>query len=476
MKKNRNSFLLSGLICLVILLVRPGNILLAAETGTLEEAVAWGLTHSTDTLSLEEKIAQIQRELAKIETNLHWQVGLGAGLSANLTEENGGSKTGGTMGNTGKDQETASLTLTGTKLFRTGLALEPKLTLQKDLKADDDPELDFTFSVSQQLYPWVPSALEQKYYETLNTLKKAKAELDWKVTALKIEWLEGYLQLLRLQEQLKVAEAKYTLAADDFSLTQKRQEMGEAGEGQVLAARISLKQAEYEWKQAQNNFTTAKREWLLALGLPADYPIILDEDDAYFRQLKEEVNALVVREEDPATLFARVEAAHYQLAAKRIDQEQLEQLWAWSQASYQPKVTTGGSYDTTSKKLSLNLNLSYQLWDGGAKQLAAEEHEAQRAALEREIQNLRASLETELYNRLHTQELAELKVEEKRMALEKAQLEREVYRRQREAGFLSEKDWTNKELELTNAEIGYKSAQDQAFVNKLRLLQLIGML
>lgn len=470
MKKNHKSFLIFSLLCFVVLLVRPGNLLRAAETGGLEEAVAWGLAHSPTVLTMEEEIAQIHRQLAKIETNLQWQVGLGAGL----TSDSGGSNPGAAMGSTGKGQATAELT--GRKLFRTGLALEPKLTLQKDLKDNEGPELGFSFSINQQLYPWVPSAAEQEYYKTLNALKKAKANLDWRVTSLKIDWLEGYLKLLRLREQLEVAETKRALAADELALTRKRQEIGEANAGQVLAAQISLKQAEYEQRQASNNFEAAKREWLLALGLPTDYQIVLVEDDRYYRQLREEVEQLAVTEEDPAALFAKVEAVHYQLAAKRIDQEQLEQVRIWNQATYLPKVTTGGIYNGTSKKWSINLNLNYQIWDGGAKRLAQEEYEAQRVALEREIQNLRATLETELYTRLNAQELAELKVEEKRMALEKARFERELYRQQWETGFLSDKDWTLKELDWKNAEIGYKTAEDQAFLSKLRVLQLIGML
>ncbi|HHT49633.1 MAG TPA: TolC family protein [Firmicutes bacterium] len=457
-------------LLLTVLLVRPGKILQAAEAGSLEEAVAWGLAHSPTVLTLEEEIAQLHRQLAKIETNLHWQIGLGAGLSSG----GGGGAIGAAPGGTGNGLATAELT--GQKLFRSGLSLEPKLSLKKDLSKDDDPELGFTFSINQQLYPWVPSAAEQEYYKTLNALKKAEANLTWRVNSLKIDWLEGYLKLLRLREQLEVAETQYALAVDELALTQKRQEISEASPGQVLAARISLKQAEYERRQVNNRFLEAKREWLLALGLPTTYEIKFEEDNQYYHKLREEVHNLSVTTEDPALLYTKLEATHYQLAAKEIDREQLEQVWTWNEASYLPKVAAGGTYNGSNDKWSLNLNLSYRLWDGGAKRLAREEHEAKLAALERELQNLRANLETELYTRLNAQELAELKLEETSLALEKARLERELYREQWEAGFLSEKDWTLKELAWKNAEISSKSAQDQVFLNKLRVLQLIGLI
>ena len=483
MNKKRKPFIVFYFLLLTFLLVRPGKVLQAAATGSLEEAVAWGLAHSPAVLTMEEEIAQIHRQLAKIETNLYWQIGFGAGLTigsgGSTTERGQGAVTipeGGLPTRDVSTEGTLTAQLTGQKLFRSGLSLEPKLSLKKDLNKDDDPELGFTFSVNQQLYPWVPSAAEQEYYKTLNALKKAEANLTWRVTGLKIDWLEGYLKLLRLWERLEVAEAKHTLAAEELALTCRRQEIGEASAGQVLAAQINLKQAEYERRQADNNFEAAKREWLLALGLPATYQIKLEEDNDYYRKLREEVENLPVTTEDPALLFTKLEATHYQLAAKKIDREQLEQVWTWNQASYLPKVTTGGTYDGTNKKWSLDLNLSYRLLDGGAERLAREEHEAQLATAERELQNLRANLEMELYTRLNAQELAELKLEETGLALEKAQLERELYRQQWEAGFLSEKDWTQKELEWKSAEIGYKTAEDQVFLNKLRVLQLIGMI
>ncbi len=459
------------LLCLilVIILVQPGNHLRAAEKGSLEAAVAWGLVHSPTILKLEEEVEQIHRQLAKIETGLNWQAGFTGGITASGTEGVEAPSANRSSG------EQAEVGIQGNKLFRTGLSLEPKITLKKQLSTDEEAEVGFTFRLQQQIYPWVPSAAEQEHYKLLNTLKKAEDNYEWQVTTAKIDWLEGYLDLLRLQEQLVAAETEYNVAVDELALVQARQKIGEAGKQQILAAQAALKQAEYKLKQGLNRFEEAKRQWLLALGLPADYQIVLEEKSSYFGELQAEVDALKLTG-DRQELFSQVEATHYQIAAKRIDRAQLEQEWTWKQKDYQPEVTTGGTYDAPSKSWTLNLNLTYQFLDGGARRLEREEYEARQRALDREEESIRANLDSQLKTLLGGVELAELQLEEKKLTWEKVSNETVIYRQQLEAGYLTEKDWTLKDLERKTAELGYKTAEDQVFLSKLRVLQLIGLI
>ncbi|HBL35675.1 MAG TPA: hypothetical protein DDZ55_02575, partial [Firmicutes bacterium] len=158
------------------------------------------------------------------------------------------------------------------------------------------------------------------------------------------------------------------------------------------------------------------------------------------------------------------------------DRAQLEQEWTWKQKDYQPEVTTGGTYDAPSKSWTLNLNLTYQFWDGGARRLEREEYEARQRALDREEESIRANLDSQLKTLLGGVELAELQLEEKKLTWEKVSNETVIYRQQLEAGYLTEKDWTLKDLERKTAELGYKTAEDQVFLSKLRVLQLIGLI
>lgn len=455
---------------LLVLLVRPVQGQEAAEPDSLAAVIAWGLEHSPSLITLRQEVEQIQRELATIETSLRWQLNLDGGLSLSGTGETAGPLSG------REETEQVRAGITGRKAFRFGLALEPQLTLKKDLNTAAEPEVGFSFSLNQRLFPWVPSAEEQRYLRTLINLQKAEANLAWQATRMKIEWLEGYLNLLRLAEQLAVAEAEYGFAVDELRLTRERAAIGEAGEMQLLSAQVALKQAEYKRKQAANRYHEAERQWRLALGLPADYQVKLEEDNSYLRQLRAEVQTQPVTAQDHAAYLQRLEATHHQLAAKRLDRAQLEQDWRWKQGEYWPQVNGGGTYDSSRQSWTLNLNLNYRLWDGGIRRLEREMYEARLETADREEESLRAQLDTELRSLLNEVDLAELQVEEKELALAKVRLETEVYRRQREAGFLTEKDWNLKLLEEKSAEIGYKAATDQVLLSKLRLFHLVGML
>lgn len=172
---------------LLVLLVRPVQGQEAAEPDSLAAVIAWGLEHSPSLITLRQEVEQIQRELATIETSLRWQLNLDGGLSLSGTGETAGPLSG------REETEQVRAGITGRKAFRFGLALEPQLTLKKDLNTAAEPEVGFSFSLNQRLFPWVPSAEEQRYLRTLINLQKAEANLAWQATRMKIEWLEGYL-------------------------------------------------------------------------------------------------------------------------------------------------------------------------------------------------------------------------------------------------------------------------------------------
>ena len=74
MKKVKSALLLC--FTLVVLLVQPVQGMKAAEAGSLEAAIAWGLEHSPSLLTLRQEVEQLQRELATIEAGLRWQLSL----------------------------------------------------------------------------------------------------------------------------------------------------------------------------------------------------------------------------------------------------------------------------------------------------------------------------------------------------------------------------------------------------------------
>ena len=298
------------------------------------------------------------------------------------------------------------------------------MTLKKEIDTAAEPEIGFTISLNQRLYPWVPTTEEQRYLRTLNSLQKAEANLTWQATRMKIEWLEGYLNLLRLAEQLAIAETEYNLPQMNCGSPGSARGSG-SRTGPAARRRNRIETGGIQRKQTANRFNEAERQWRLALGLPADYQIELAEDNRYLQQLRAEVQAQPVTTQDHGAYLAQLEAGHYQLIVQRLDRAQLEKDWLWKQAEYRPQVSSG-TYDPSDQSWTFNLKLNYRLWDGGIRRLEREKYEAQLAAAEREEQNLRAQLDAELRSLLSEVALAELLVEERELALAKARLKRRL--------------------------------------------------
>ena len=435
---------------------------------TLEEAIAWGFEHSPALTGLQDQVAQLQRQLAMLEAGLNWQ----ADVVGQLDTGNLGSSS----FSTGREQAEVEVGVQGRRSYRSGLSLSPKLSLKKELTVDEEPAVGFTFNLTQKLFPWSPSAAEQEYYRTLNTLKKAEENFKWQAETEKINWLEGYLNLLRLQEKVEVAEEEYRLANEEFALIEQRQAIGEAGPPQILAGKASLKQAEYQLKQARNTLAAAEREWQLALGLPATSKVNLVPENPYFQQIKEELAKLAFDWEDDEWLMKVLSANHYQLAAHRHDQQQVREEWEWKQAERKPEITAGGTYNYPEHKWQINLNLNYKLWDGGKKRLEEEEHQALLRSLERDYQYLMENLHSQLQKLLHQFELAKLNLEAVIFQEEKAALEAEVYRKQLAAGLITEQEWARKAVAAQIVQISREEAEDRVFLAKLRILRLVGLI
>ena len=462
------------LICfflLCFLVFFPGSKIRAAEEITLEDAIAWGLNHSPSLLDFKDNVEKVERQLVKIKAGLNWQ----ADLTGNLAASNQGSSS--IAPNLNQEKAHLEVGLQGSKAFFGGLSIGPKLSLKKEItEAEDNPELGFSFNVTQKLYPWTPSSEEKEYYATLNTLKKAEDNLKWQAETKKLDWLEGYLNLLRLREKVKVAEEQYFLAQNDFDLISQRQQIGEAGRQQVLAEQVRLKQAEYNLKQAENNFNEEEKLWSLELGLPIASKVKLVEENIYFQQIKAELATLTVAWSDSVQLMSMVDKNHYQLAAKRLDRKQLREEWGWKKDEKKPAVTTGGTYNYPGKEWKLNLNLAYNFWDGGVRKLENEDYQAQLNSLEREYQNLTENLHNQLRKLLNQVDLAKLQLEEKNLYCQKITLEKEIYQQQLAAGLITKKEWVEKSVEYRNAEISIKEAEDKVFLSKLRVLHFIGMI
>ena len=142
-----------------------------------------------------------------------------------------------------------------------------------------------TFSATKSLYPVLPIKSEQEKYLASNNLLKARENLTWQQEYKKIEFLESFFNLLRLQERLSLAKTNFQYAQEDLNKILKKIEIEEAGEKQEIEAKIALKKAEIDFLQAQNTFLQQKNTWYLNLDLPEGTEVLLVEDSPFLEEI-----------------------------------------------------------------------------------------------------------------------------------------------------------------------------------------------
>ena len=319
-KKNILFFILTLIIMISFIFIGL-EINIQAEEISLPDAINWGLEQNSSLRVIKDEIKTIERNLALIDTEYAPKMSLQANpiIAGNSTK--GGDSTSTTTTTT---DTTPKISLETSKIFANGLMINSKISVQEEGIFDSEnisENINRTISASKTIYPLVPILPAQEKYKAANELLKINQNLQWQKEIKKIDFLESYLNLLRLQENLFLVETNYQYAQEDLDRMLKKIKIGEAGEKQGLEAKIALKTAEINLLQAQNDFNQQKENWYLDLNLLEGVEVDLREDLPFLEENKNWVESLELNLEDQGKLMELVVANHYQTKANLLDQE-----------------------------------------------------------------------------------------------------------------------------------------------------------
>ncbi|HDP36570.1 MAG TPA: TolC family protein, partial [Candidatus Atribacteria bacterium] len=377
---------------------------------------------------------------------------------------------------TSENSTSPKISMKTTKLFSNGLFLQSEISIkEEDLfdleKLSEGP--DSTFSATKNLYPILPITPEQEKYFTFNNLRKARENLIWQQEYKKIEFLESYFNLLRLQEKLTLAEINFKYAQDDLNKIIKKIKIGEAGERQEIEARIALKKAEINFLQAQNTFLQQKNRWYLNLGLPEKTEVPLVEDSPFLKEIVKWVDSLEFNFKEEEFTELAVEN-YYKIKNNLLDQDSAQKEVEWNLTKNKPQVDLYGVYSSKDNTWGVGIELSYDIFDGGKQKIEDEGYQVKLENLKDDYLQIVSEVKLELYDLTNQQEINNLNLEEKLMSWEKAKLEEESYQMQLKQGLISDSEFQYKMLEWQESEINLKSAKDEILINKLRLAHFLG--
>lgn len=465
-------------LLLTVLLLAGGEGAAAAAPLSLEEAVRWGWEHSPAIQSLTDSLTMTDLTIDSLLTNLGWNLSLAGdtsyGKMSLLPEElSAGQGQGFTLENQPIGQW--GLALQGSKSFLWGLSLQSKVSVRDDFSLDHlDDTVNFTLSASQQVFPRIVIKAEEELYAARNTLKKTRLNLEWQKGWKAIDWIEAYLNIIRLQQRLRLEEKNLQLAQATLTQVLEEAKIGEAGEQKVLSAQLSVKQSEYRLLQTRQLLAQNMKTWYQDINLPAGREVQFLEDAPFLHSAREQSSHTPPEAGDPVRLMERVSANHYQMKANQLDQAFARQQLQWHQRTGLPQVSIKGNYDYQKDNWSIGINASYNLLDGGSQRVTKASDQAQIDRLQEEYATLTRSLQVQLETYLDQYELALLQAEEKRLAMAKGRLEEQLAGRQYDAQVITANEYQQKQLAFEQTRIDLAGAEDAVMIAKLRWMYLCG--
>jgi len=469
--RKNNSFFILCLIIFTSFIFAGANV--QAKEISLEEALNWGIENNSSIKEIKDSIETIERSLNLIDT----EYGFNTKISANPIIAGDSSIIANDESNSSESSDGSKISLKTTKLFPNGLILQSEVSLkEEDLfdleKLSEGPKS--TFSATKSLYPVLPIKSEQEKYLASNNLLKARENLIWQQEYKKIEFLESYFNLLRLQERLSLAKTNFQYAQEDLNKILKKIEIGEAGERQEIEGKIVLKKAEINFLQAQNTFLQQKNGWYLNLNLQEETEASLLGNSPFLEEIIKWVDSLELnlKEEELIELAAD---SYYRIRNILLDQDSSQKEAEWNLAKNKPQVDLFGAYSSKDNAWGVGIELSYDIFDGGKQKIEDEGYQAKLENLKDDYLQIVSELKLELSGLINQQEINNLNLEEKLMSWEKAKLEEESYQIQLQQGLISDSEFQYKMLNWQESEINLKSAKDEILINKLRIAHFLGI-
>ena len=469
--RKNNSFFILFLIIFTGFILTGENV--HAKEISLEEALSWGIENNSSIKEIKDSIETIERSLNLIATEYGFKTQLSAnpiiaGDSSIITDDES---------NSSESSDGSKISLKTTKLFPNGIILQSEISLkEEDLfdleKLSEGPTS--TFSATKNLYPVLPIKSEQEKYLASNNLLKARENLTWQQKYKKIEFLESYFNLLRLQGKLSLAKTNFQYAQDDLNKVLRKIEIGEAGERQNIEAKISLKKAEINFLQAQNTFLQQKNGWYLNLGFVEETEVLLVEDSPFLEEVVKWIDSLEFNFEGEKFTELAVEN-YYKIKNNLLDQDSVQKEAEWNLTKNKPQVDLFGAYSSKDNTWGVGVELSYDIFDGGKQKIEDEGYQAKLENSRDDYSQIVSELKLELSDLTNQQEINNLNLEEKLMSWEKAKLEEESYQIQLKQGLISDSEFQYKMLDWQEAEIDFKSAEDEILINKLRIAHFLGI-
>lgn len=456
-----NNIIKFGIIILIFLITAILSSSSYAETITLTDAFLTALNNNIELKEKANEIKKLEKDLEIIKAQQSWNIELNGEYNKFLNEtENISLKS--TYDNT---VEGGRAVINIEKEFASGLRFNQELSYSEN---DED---NYHISFIQPLLPTTESSLEEEYFlKSKELLIKSSEYISLKEDKI-IDWVESYLNILRLEKTLNNLKRSAVQAKNYYENIKEKAAVEEAGENELLTAEIAYLDAENEYLDIKDQFLNTKKAFILSLGLEKDKNIIYDKNVQILEFLR---NIIVDYEQkNIEDIYNKLLSADNDLKIEKLNLVILEKTLDWAEDDSKFNLDFNGSYDQSSEESMLGLSISYDFYDGGADKLRQ-----QKIVDDIKLQNDRlVKLEKDkllqLENSINKINSAERLLKRNNLSLIKAEHELDIRKEQYSDGLAAEIEVLESEIDYYSSLNEYHKSRDQLLIEELNLVKII---
>lgn len=290
-----------------------------------------------------------------------------------------------------------------------------------------------------------------------------------------LQLIARYYEVARLTASIGVLEQTLEVSNRRLERVQYQYEYGQGLRLDILNAEVDVQRDSINLINTQQLLSNAKRDLNVIMGIAIDSPVDVDTTVLYQPITLENLQLRMEQQNvDLMLLDKNADITRYDLEI--IESEKKPRLAATGSYSYNQQKNPAGAFITSSNNrgLNLGLNLSWNLFDGGLRNLRRQNTEINLQTLQLQKDQLLQELDRDLMNTWETYQnaLYILAAEEKN--LNTSQLNFQRTEEQFNLGQSTSVEFRQAQLNLLNAATNYNNAKYDAKVIEISLLQLSG--
>ena len=305
--------------------------------------------------------------------------------------------------------------------------------------------------------------------------KAADDRLATVIQDVKLHVAEHYVEVLRAESAVRVAESYVVSLRTHTENTRKRFELGDVPQNDYLATAVTLADAEQQLLQAKNALDYAQAAYNRALGRPLTATVSLDP--------ALNIDRLLPPGAELADLVDNARRQRHELSALDAQRSALRRQADGVRAGKKPQLALAGGYTyleneflTDDEFLMAGVSVTWNLFDGGQLRKRSAAIDRKAAAIGHQREDLLSMIELQVRRAWNDRIEAESRLDVAKTAVDQATENLRVVRNRYAAGASTNADVLDGEALRERAMSNRDTARFQVELARLRLARATGAL